>query len=193
MAKKVITKKSRVSVAKKRWYSVQAPAVFNNIAFGETLAVDPKYLPGRRIRTSLGTVVRSGKKNSLEVLFEITELKGTVCETKFIGYQIPSIQVKRYVKRAKSRADDSFVVKTKDGVSVRLKPLLLLRAKVQRGILTSLRQKSREYFAGVAEEMDFSELVSKTLSGELQRNLKAELKQIYPVNTVEMRALKREK
>jgi len=59
MAKKVITKKARVSIVKKRWYTVQAPKVFNNVVFGETVAAEPELLMGRGIKTNLGNVIRS--------------------------------------------------------------------------------------------------------------------------------------
>src|SRR3989338_2030380 len=85
MAKKVITKKARVSVIKKRWYAVQAPKVFNNVVFGETLAAEPESLKGRGIKTNLGTVIRSVKKQSMEVRFKITEVQGNTCSTEFVN------------------------------------------------------------------------------------------------------------
>src|SRR3989344_1991933 len=100
MAKKVITKKARVSVIKKRWYAVQAPKVFNNVVFGETLAAEPESLKGRGIKTNLGTVIRSVKKQSMEVRFKITEVQGNTCSTELVSMEILPPHVKRIVKRA---------------------------------------------------------------------------------------------
>ena len=96
--------------------------------------------------------------------------------------------VKRIVKRAKKRVDDSFVVETKDDVKVRLKPMLLVKDNVQHGILTDLRAKCQEYFERVAKENSFNEFTNKIVLGELYKDLKTELKKIYPVSAVEMRA-----
>ncbi|HIH14894.1 MAG: 30S ribosomal protein S3Ae [archaeon GW2011_AR17] len=188
MAKKVITKKARVSVIKKRWYAVQAPKVFNNVVFGETLAAEPESLKGRGIKTNLGTVIRSVKKQSMEVRFKITEVQGNTCSTELVSMEILPPHVKRIVKRAKKRVDDSFVVTTKDDVKVRLKPMILVKDNVQHSLLTSLRFAAREYFVKVAQETSFNEFVNKILMGDIYKDLKVELKTIYPVSAVEMRA-----
>ncbi|MSR86531.1 hypothetical protein EXS74_04000, partial [Candidatus Woesearchaeota archaeon] len=123
MAKKVITKKTRVSVEKKRWYAVQAPTMFNNVVFGETCATDPSLLTGRGIKINLGTVLRATKKQNLEARFKITGVQGNACTTELISMEILPPHVKRLVKRAKKRVDDAFLVVTKDSVNVRLKPM----------------------------------------------------------------------
>ncbi len=192
MAKKVITKKTRVSVLKKRWYAVQAPAVFNNVVFAETLASDIEMLKGRGVRSNLGIVLHATKKQNVEVRFKITGMQGNVCITELVSMEILPPHVKRLVKRAKKRVDDSFLVTTKDSVSVRLKPMILVRDNVQHSLLTSLRMKTREFFAKVAEELTFNELVNKIIMGELYKDLKGDLKKIYPVSGIEMRALVRE-
>ena len=192
MAKKIITKKARVSVVKKRWYSVQAPKVFNNIVFAETLAADPKLLKGRGITTSLSTINKGMKRQNLEVKLRIIDVKGNECETEFCSMEISGPFVKRLVKRAKKRIDDSFVVETKDGVKVRLKPLLFVKETVQRGVLTGLRKMTQEYCLKLAKEVEFNALVNKVLQGEVQRDLKGVLKKVYPVSAVQIRALKRE-
>ncbi len=192
MAKKVITKKARVSIVKKRWYAVQAPKVFNNVVFGETLAVEPEMLKGRGIKTNLGNVMRSVKKQNMEVRFKIVEVEGNNCLTELVSMEILPPHVKRIVKRAKKRVDDSFVVKTSDGVQVRLKPMILVKDNVQHSLLTSLRHRSQEFFTKVAEESTFNELVNKILTGDVYRDLKADLKKIYPVLGVELRAFVRE-
>ena len=191
MAKKVITKKARVSVVKKRWYSVQAPALFNEIVFAETPAAEPELLIGRGIKVNLGSVLKMTKKQNIEARFKITEVKGNMCSTTLVSLEILPMHVKRLVKRAKMRVDDSFVVETKDNVKVRIKPMLLVKDNVQHSILSSLRRVSQEFFARHAQESSFSELVTKVVIGDIFRDLKNDLKKVYPVTAVEVRALVR--
>jgi len=192
MAKKVITKKARVSVVKKRWYAVHAPQVFNNVPFAETVAEDPKSLEGRGIKVNLGTVLRATKKGNMEARFKITGVQGNTCTTELVSLEILPPHVKRLVKRAKKRVDDSFVVVTKDDVKVRLKPMLLVKDNVQHSLLTSLRHTCQDFFGNAAKELTFNELVNKIILGDIYKDLKQELKKIYPVAAVEMRALVRE-
>ena len=192
MAKKVITKKTRVSVEKKRWYAVQAPAVFNNVVFGETCATEPGLLQGRGIKTNLGTVLRAIKKQNVEVRFKITGVQGNTCTTELVSMEILPPHVKRLVKRAKKRVDDSFLVTTKDDVKVRLKPMILVKDNVQHSLLTSLRHAAQDFFIRAAQELTFNEFTNKVIMGELYKDLKLTLKRIYPVSAVEMRAFVRE-
>jgi len=190
MAKKQIKKDSRISVKKKRWYSVQAPKVLNNVIVGETPSSDPALLEGRVITINLHTVTRNIKKQNTEVKFKITEIKGNECITDFVGYEIVPAFVKRLVKRAKCRVDDSFVVVTKDKKNVRIKPLVLTRDKTQKGILGALRKGAKEYLTKKVKEMDYSEFLSKLMLGEIQREMKGELRKVYPLSVAEVRALR---
>ncbi len=191
MAKKVITKKARISVAKKRWYQIQAPKIFNEVVFAETLAQEPESLVGRSVRANISNVLRMGKKQSGELLFRIIEVKGSICYTKLEGMEVLPPHVKRIVKRARSRVDDSFVVETKDGIKVRLKPMILVKDKVQHGVLTSLRKGTQDFFGRIAQETEYDEFISRILMGELYKDVKSELKKIFPVIAVEMRAFTR--
>ena len=189
MGKKVITTKGRVSVLKKRWYTLEAPAMFNAVQFGETVAAEPEMLVGRGVRVNLSTIMRAGKRQNVEVHLKVVELKGNVCHTEFVGFEMFPPYLKRLVKRAKQRVDDSFIVTCKDGVAVRLKPLLLVKSSTQHGVMSALRAKSREHFARIAAEMTYPDLVHKILFGEGVRDLKGELRKVFPVGVVEVRAL----
>ena len=193
MAKKLINKKSRVSVAKKRWYTMKAPKVFDHQIFGETVAADPKLLEGRSVKVSLGSFMKMKRSGNFELKFKINEIKGNDCLTEFEAMTMPVPLVKRIVKRAKKRIDDSFVVVTKDDVKVRLKPLLLIKSTVQRGVLSDLKSKTRNYCLTYAKELTYNELINKVIIGEIMKNLKFELKNVYPVMSVEMRSFVRVK
>ncbi|MDP3918552.1 MAG: hypothetical protein Q8Q35_01430 [Nanoarchaeota archaeon] len=189
MAKKLINKKSRVSVVKKRWYNLVSPQVFNSVVFGETPAADPKMLIGRTIKTSLSQFLKGARRSTVGLQFKITEVKGSDCHTEFELMEIMPPNVKRLVKRAKKRIDDSFVVVTKDETKVRLKPILLVKDSVQRGILSDLRKTTQEFYTKFAKELTFNELLNKVLMGDASKDLKSELKKVYPVAIVDMRML----
>jgi len=192
MGKRQFKKKdSKISVKKKRWYSITAPKVLNNVVVGETPASDPKLLEGRVVTVNLSSVTRNMKRQSTEVKFRITEVKGNDCVTEFVGYQIQPAHVKRLVKRAKCRVDDSFVIESKDKVKVRLKPLVLTRDKTQKGVLSAVRLGAKEHLTKRLKGMEYSEFLNKLLIGEVQKDLKNSLKKIYPIGIVEIRALRK--
>ena len=191
MVQKKITKKSRISVKKKRWYSVEAPKVLNSIIFGETPASDPDLLKGRVFNIALSVVNRAVRGNNISVSFKTVEVKGNNCITEFVGYEMAGGFIKRLVKRAKRKVDDSFVLETKDKVKFRFKPMLLIKATVQHSVQTSLRKKVRNHMAKLCKEKEYSEIVGMILQGNLQKELRSECKKIHPMLNVDVRALRK--
>jgi ribosomal protein S3AE len=191
MAKKTIKSKSRISVKKKRWYQVQAPKVLNSVVFGETLAADPEMLKDRGFNVNLGSVVRGGRNTNISVKFKVSNLKANICETDFYAYELSNGYVKRLVRRAKRRVDDSFVVESKDGIKFRIKPLVLIKNPVQASVQTTMRLRLREFVAKLAQENEYNKIVSMILQGNLQKEFKTELKKVHPFVNAEVRALQR--
>lgn len=189
MAKKQITKKTRLSILKKRWYTIHAPALFQESVIAETLTADPALLVGRIVRVNLASLLRGSKRQTVEVRFRITNVQGNACQSAFVGFDILPPYVKRLTKRARRRAEDSFMVETKDAVRLRVKPMLLVRDRVQVGVLTALRHASRTYVEATARELPFSEFLTKALTGDLARDLKTAVKKVYPVVGAEIRAM----
>jgi small subunit ribosomal protein S3Ae len=193
MAKKKITKKARISVVKKRWYPVHAPSLFNDIVVGETPAAEPEKVVGRSVIVNLAKFMRGGRRQNVDVTLRITKIDAGKCHTEFESMAMAGPYVKRLVKRAKSRVDDSFVVTTKDSVKLRLKPLVLLRGTVQRSILTDLRNKTQELLTKEAAELTLNEFINKIILGDFLKSLKPLLKPIYMVHAVDMRMVVRER
>ncbi|MAG77770.1 hypothetical protein CL616_00205 [archaeon] len=189
MGNKKITKKARISVKKKRWYAVEAPKVLNNVVFGETLAADVSMLKGRGFAVNLSTVNRAVRGNNISVRFKISEVKGNNCLTDFIGYEMAGGFIKRLVKRAKRRVDDSFIVESKDKIKFRLKPMILVKAQIQHSVQTDLRKRVREHVAKLAKDKSYNEIVSMVLQGALQKELRSECRKVHPMLNVDIRAL----
>jgi len=191
MVKNIKKTESKISVKKKRWYNILAPKVLNNVIVGETPSADTNLLVGRVVTINLSTITRNMKKQNTEVKFKIKELKGNDCVTEFVSYEILPAFVKRLVKRAKCRVDDSFVAETKDKIKVRIKPLVLTRDKIQKSIATSLRLTSKDMLTKILADTDYNEFLSKILVGDIQKELKFKLKKVHPLGVAEIRVLKK--
>jgi small subunit ribosomal protein S3Ae len=188
MAKKVINKKSRVSVVKKRWYDIHAPQIFDKVLVGQTLAVDPDKIAGRTLVASLAQFIKGAKRQNANVTIRVTEVKAGKCETELEKMELAPPQVKRLVRRAKCRVDDSFVVQTKDEVKVRIKPLLLVKDTVQRSVLSALRATTQKFYTDQAKDLTYNELCNKIFAQETEKTLKQEIRSVYPVSAIYIRA-----
>ena len=190
--KRVIRKKeSVVKKKKKRWYSLIAPKEFSNIEIGETLASEDKELHGRTISISLGVVTRQMRKNNVKVTFRVNEVKEGKAFTELIGYNLVPTYIKRSVRKGKSKVDDSLILKTKDEITVAVKPFAVTRNKVTKSVLNQIRMQMRKELKNTFANDKFDNLISRVIKTEIQRELKSKLKKIYPLSIVEIRFLKR--
>lgn len=193
MAKKEIIKKTILKKKKKKWVSIYASNSFNNIDIGETLVEEPNEALGKTLKINLADLTQDIKKQNILLTFLANKLQDQRVVSDVVGYEISPSYVKRVIKRAKSKIEDSFLCSTKDEVKVRLKPVILTRSKAKGSVLTLLRHKSRTYFVDNVKKQSYEEVLSNIMSHNLQRGLKDELKKIYPVSLTELRIFKKEK
>lgn len=172
---------------KKNWYEIVAPKMFGEQVVGETLAVDAKQLVGRKINVSLMELGRDYNKFYIKLAFQIDRVDGTKAFTKLVGHDVMSERVSRMVQRRIRRVDCIQDIKTKDGVPLRIKTVLILMRRVGTSIKSSVRQRIEEVVESIAKEKTLEEIIHMIISDELQRTIYDECRKIYPVSGVEVR------
>jgi len=165
---------------RKIWFTIIAPPEFNEVELGETPAYDAKYLPGRRVELNMALILGDYKKQNWKAKFRITNVEGTRAKTKLESIETYDAVIQRWVEPGRDKIFDSFVVKTKDGQLVRIKPVLITRKRLHRSQQTAIIKMWREFIANYAKDLDFNSLVMKVLNEELQEKLKTQIKKIYP-------------
>ena len=175
---------------KKKWVKINSQKqFFRGQEIGETYTADPSKVVGKVLKVNLMTLTGDPKKQSFNARFKVTTAEDTGATADFIGYRMASSQVKRIVRRATDKIEDSFLIQTKDNTKVRIKPLLVTRNTTNKSVLKALRKKSKEFITERSKATEYSALVSEILAGKLQKDLRLSLKKIYPTNMVEIKAL----
>ena len=145
--------------------------------------------------------------NRRTILFDLTrELKGKMAEAKFkvevknneaigkiIYYGLIQNYARRLVRRGTSPVEDSFIAISKDGVKLRIKPLLVTRKKVVRGIRKNLRNKARELLTKFVNENTREKIFDSIINYKIQKEILKNLKKIYPLSVCDIRRLQVEK
>jgi small subunit ribosomal protein S3Ae len=185
------SRKSGKVTKKKRWYKVLASPAFRSSEIGEAPALEPENMVGKVFRINLMNLTRDMKKQNLNVSFKVTEIKGSDAITELVNYEMAPVNVKRLVKKAKDKIEDSFVCETKDKVKIRVKPLILTRTHTQRTIQTGLRKAARDFITAEAKKGSFSEFTMMIVQNDLQKSVKGVIKKVYPAGLIEIRAMKR--
>ncbi len=183
MAREEIKKK------RKKWVSIVSRE-FNNMTIGESLVTEPGELIGKKIRVNLMSITNDPKKQSVNVVFKIKEIKGEQVVAELIGYETNQAHVKRLVRKACTKIDDSFVLDGKDG-KYRIKPIIITRHKIQKRMITEMRKIMREVIGASIKDSEKWQIFLAAISNKMQMEIKNSLKRISPIGISEIRVLER--
>ncbi|HIP90362.1 MAG TPA: 30S ribosomal protein S3ae [Candidatus Nanopusillus sp.] len=178
---------------KKIWFEIVAPQkIFNEIIVGETPAYKPEQIVGRTVDLNLAFLTGNFRYQNMKVIFQIYKVSGLRAYTQIKELALYDAYVRRIVRKGTSRIDDSFVVETKDGIKVRVKPMVITRYRAHRRQKSAIRKVFREYLINKIKELDYEDLIEKVINKELQNEITPTLNKIFPVQHVEIRKIVRE-
>ena len=174
------------TIKKKIWVQLVAPQSFNSQLIGEIPTTETKKLIGRVVTVNLMSLTGDMKKQNTNIKFLISQIKGDNAVTELHGYSLNSASVKRLVRRKNERIGLSFICKTADKKTVRIKPLMITRDKVKGSVSSSLQKTVIPFVTSHVEKTTFDNMIRELINKTLQKALKDAIKKIYPVKVVEI-------
>jgi len=172
---------------------VIAPNELSKVELGEICAFSLEDTINKTLKLNLMTITKDPKKQNIRVILKIVECKNNQAFTIFHGYELQPSYIKKLTKKDKMKVEDSFIVKTKDGIKLRVKILLFTRLKTNHSYGTKIRNAIRSYMTKKAEEDMFTNIIGLLLNQSLHREIKNIANKIYPVNVVFIKAFMIEK
>ncbi len=172
---------------KKKWYTIVAPKDFGNVEIGESLVSDANTLVGRTVKANLNFVTGQSQRHNTKLTFLIKEAKEGKALTEITKYELMSSYVRRAVHRDKTKIEDSILIKTKDNISARIKPLVLTRGKIKSSLRKFLKIELNKYLVDFCKNKNYDDIVGSLVKGFLQRDLRKKLSKIYPISISEVR------
>src|SRR3989338_6130015 len=103
-AKPKAKKKTVDKWKKKIWYTLYAPAYFDNKPLGETIAEKPEQVSNRTIVVS-GRDLNPAKKTNASLRFKVKEVQGNKAYTETMGHEVAEGFVRRLVRRRGSKIE----------------------------------------------------------------------------------------
>ncbi len=171
----------------KNWYRVLAPAMFESVQIGETPADDPEKLKGRIMDVTLQQLTGDFSKMHIKLIFKIDAIEGTDAYSNFVGHSLTSDYIRRLTRRKRSKTDGVFDVGTKDGFTVRVKPMAVTENRIQTSQQHAIRMIMNNVIQDYAKEKIISEFIREMITGELSTVIFKACKPIYPIKRVEIR------
>ena len=142
---RLAARKQRDKWKAKRWYTVRAPRnpwSYRNI--GETIAEEDSMLEGRIYEMMQNELDGDFSKMHVKVRFRITHTVGSDAITEFIGHEVAKDHIRRQVRRARSKVDDTVDIVTEDGFYIRMKPLVITHRTAKSSQMQEIRSRAKE-------------------------------------------------
>lgn len=169
---------------KKEWFMVEAPSIFKNKELGEIQAFEANKLIGRTLKLSYSTLTGSFKDSDKKFILRIIEIKDNKAKTEPKKIYYLSGYMQRVTRRY--RTNMPFVVKaeSKDKKKIISKLYILARKKLTRPVRTHLLKRIEEAFNKRISKVEAERLFEPNYIEILSKELKKDLKPIYPVHRI---------
>jgi small subunit ribosomal protein S3Ae len=174
---------------RKDWFTVVAPDLFHNVEIGKIIATEAKTLPGKRVDTTVYDVTNDAKKAHMKLLLEITHLEGGRAHTKIKEFELVRAYVRSLVRRHVTKIEAAVAVEGRDGIRLRIKPLVVTASKCRSSQKGKIRRTMMKVVFELAKAKTFEEFLTDTIAEKIQKAIREEIKKIYPVRNVEIRRI----
>jgi len=171
----------------KSWYNIETPEFIGRNNIGTTLAEEPAQLIGRIVEATVGDLTNDFSKHNTKLKFRINDVNGDVAQTRFIGHEITTDYLRSIVKRQTSRIDTNLKVTTKDGYTVRVKPICFTVKRARTSQIEGIREVMDSTVKERAKDLNFEQFVEEAIMGKLSATIYRNAKNIYPLRRVEIR------
>lgn len=175
---------------KKIWVPILAPKEFKVKDVGDSNVYMPDQLLNKIIEVNLANLMQDSKRQNTNVTLKVVEIKENKGVTELIAYDLSPSYIKRLNRMNKGKAEQSIIVKTKDGKTVRIKVLAIAKFKTQNSVLTAVRNKMKEFLTNSVQSTNFNDLMGEIITFEYQKKLSRELKTVYPLSYILVRSIR---
>ena len=170
----------------KKWFTVLAPATFNNAIIAHTPGEEAEGLMGRTVHVSARDLTGNIKKNQLMLHFKVNNVQGLNAYTRFDSLEVQPSALRRLVRRRSSKIESVDDVMCKDGVKARIKSVALTAVKVSRPQQAAVRRVLKEEAQNVASSNDYEAMLNHFTMGEPSVEVVAKARKIAPMKRIDI-------
>lgn len=129
----------------------------------------------------------------IKLKFKVVDNSTSEAFTRYVGHDLTSDYIRRQTRRKRTKMEGVFDVTTKDGYTVRIKPMAISDKRIQSSVQYLIRKKMEEVVRNVGTESTFPDFVSRVLTSDRDKSLANafvnECRKIYPIKKVDIRRM----
>ncbi|WPT18007.1 40S ribosomal protein S3a [Picochlorum sp. SENEW3] len=199
-------KKAQDPFAKKDWYDIKAPTIFNVKNIGKTLVtrtqgtkIASDGLKGRVINVSLADLQKNEADAYRNVKLRVEDVQGRNCLTHFYGMDLTTDKLRSLVRKWQTLIEAHVDVKTTDNYYLRMFCIGFTKkrqgqvkktAYARSSQIRQIRAKMVEIMTREATSCDLKELVGKFIPEAIGKEIEKACQGIYPLQNVFVRKVK---
>ncbi|CAA0829095.1 40S ribosomal protein S3a-1 [Striga hermonthica] len=199
-------KKAADPFAKKDWYDIKAPSIFNTRNVGKTLVtrtqgtkIASEGLKHRVFEVSLADLQNDEDHSFRKIRLRAEDVQGKNVLTNFWGMDFTTDKLRSLVRKWQSLIEAHVDVKTTDNYTLRLFCIAFTKKRVnqqkrtcyaQSSQIRQIRRKMREIMVNQAQSCVLSELVQKFIPESIGKEIEKATQSIYPLQNVYIRKVK---
>ena len=126
-------------------------------------------------------------KMHVKVKFQITHAIGSDAITEFIGHEVAKDHIRRQVRRARSKVDDTVDVVTEDGFYIRIKPIIITHRTAKSSQKQEMRARTRDAILKMGATSTWVSIQKSIMDGSMENAIKDSISSIHPVRAVMLR------
>lgn len=181
------TSKDTIKKKKRNWYEIHASKALRGAFLGETTVYAKEQVVGKRIKLNASTFTNDIKKQNIDAYFVVTTFTENKANAELIGVSLTNSYVKRLVRRGKTKIEDSFLARSKEGKVLRVKPIAITNSKTDKSITSRIRLELRAMMRKMLKETASEDFLADVLNQKFQREIKEVLSKIYPLKFIDIR------
>lgn len=170
----------------KKWFTVLAPAVFQNSSMGQTPGEEAENVMGRTIYVSGREITGNIKKSQLMVEFKVNSVQGLNAYTELAGIAVQPSAVRRLVRRRSSKVESSDNATCKDGTRIRIKSVALAANHISAPQRAEVRRILKNEMLKVAAGFEYEGLLNHFITGDPTTEMVAPIRKIAPMKRVDV-------
>jgi small subunit ribosomal protein S3Ae len=185
-----ISVKSKVKKVKRKFpVEIVAPEFLNSKKIGSSNVTDLNTLVGKTVKQSMMYVTGSVKNQNVRLTFKVSEVNSGLAKTQLSMYQQIPYYLGRHVKANSNLIEDSFVVKSKDGLNVRIKPFIVTKQAASGLVKSVIRTETIKVIANELAAKTYDEFMNEVIGGKIQIGFRNTLKVILPLKAFEFKKI----
>ncbi|CAI9778882.1 unnamed protein product [Fraxinus pennsylvanica] len=192
--------------AKKDWYDIKAPSVFNTRNIGKTLVtrtqgtkIASEGLKHRVFEVSLADLQGDEDHSYRKIRLRAEDVQGKNVLTNFWGMNFTTDKLRSLVRKWQSLIEAHVDVKTTDNYTLRMFCIGFTKKRAnqqkrtcyaQSSQIRQIRRKMREIMINQAQSCDLKDLVQKFIPESIGKEIEKATSSIYPLQNVYIRKVK---